>query len=535
MRTDTNDQQPAKSHKTVRECVYDVMRAFQGDTLFGNPGSTELPMFRDFPEDFRYVLGLQEATVVGMADGFAQARRKLAFVNLHSAAGVGNAMGNIYTAWKNRTPMVIIAGQQSRSILPFDPYLASEGATELPKPYVKWSVEPARAADVPLAVAQACYRALQEPCGPVLVSVPSDDWDDLAEPVAVRTISRSVRPCAEGLAEILQAINGSAKPAFVLGAEVDVTGAWAEVVQLAERHRASVFAAPMSARGTFPEDHPLFMGFLPAAREHIVKKLQNHDVVFVIGAPVFTYHVEGEGVHAPQSSRVYQLTADSTSAARAALGTTVVGNVRLGLKELLQSAEKPQREAPTLRPKPPTAEPSSPISVAYLLQTLAALRDPEDVIVEEAPTARVVMHEYLPILRPNTFFTMSSGGLGFGMPAAAGIAMAQPDRKVIAIIGDGSSMYSIQTLWTAVQFDLNAVFIVVNNHRYGAMKRFGGVLGFPPSAELPGTDLPGLDFVALATGHGCKGRLVKHAAEVDEALREALSAKGPRVIEVIVA
>ena len=140
---------------TVRDAVYDLMRRFGMTSVFGNPGSTELPMFRGFPSDFRYVLGLQEAVVVGMADGYAQATRNAAFVNLHSAAGVGNAMGNIFTAHKNRTPMVITAGQQARSILPFDPFLASPQATELPKPYVKWSVQPARAQDVPLAIARA--------------------------------------------------------------------------------------------------------------------------------------------------------------------------------------------------------------------------------------------------------------------------------------------------------------------------------------------------------------------------------------------
>ncbi|MBC8055322.1 MAG: benzoylformate decarboxylase, partial [Rhizobiales bacterium] len=161
---------------TVRDAVIDLMRRLRMTTIFGNPGSTELAMLRELPGDFRYVLGLQEAVVVGMADGHAQATRNAAFVNLHSAAGVGHAMGNIFTAHKNRTPLVITAGQQARSILPYDPFLFSAQATELPKPYVKWSCEPARAADVPAAIARAYYIAMQEPCGPVLVSIPADDW-----------------------------------------------------------------------------------------------------------------------------------------------------------------------------------------------------------------------------------------------------------------------------------------------------------------------------------------------------------------------
>ena len=170
---------------TVRKAVFDLLRAFGVTRIFGNPGSTELPLFRDFPRDFRYVLGLQESIVVGMADGYAAASGGPAFVNLHSAIGVGHALGGIFTAFRNQTPLVITAGQQARSILPFEPFLFSEQATNLPKPYVKWSCEPARAADVPLAIARAFHAAMQPPRGPTLVSVPVDDWD---------------RPCESGRA-----------------------------------------------------------------------------------------------------------------------------------------------------------------------------------------------------------------------------------------------------------------------------------------------------------------------------------------------
>src|SRR5438874_8402222 len=194
---------------TVRAAVLDLLRAFGMTSIFGNPGSTELPLFREFPNDFRYVLGLQEAVVVGMADGYAQATHNAAFVNLHSAAGVGHAMGNIFSAHKNRTPMVITAGQQARSIMPFDPFLFSAQATELPKPYVKWSCEPARAEDVPFAIARAYYIAMQEPRGPVLVSIPADDWDRPAEFVADRVVSTETRPEPPVLAQIGEALDAS--------------------------------------------------------------------------------------------------------------------------------------------------------------------------------------------------------------------------------------------------------------------------------------------------------------------------------------
>jgi len=177
---------------TVREAVYSLLREFGLTTVFGNPGSTELPMFRDFPADFRYVLGLQESVVVAMADGFAQARGDAALVNVHSAIGVGHALGSIFTAYKNQTPLLITAGQQARSILPFEPFLFAEQAAQLPKPYVKWSSEPARAADVPAAIARAYYVAMQPPRGPTFVSIVCPVGGARGEP-AHRGRSRAAR------------------------------------------------------------------------------------------------------------------------------------------------------------------------------------------------------------------------------------------------------------------------------------------------------------------------------------------------------
>jgi benzoylformate decarboxylase len=178
-------------------------------------------------------------------------------------------------------------------------------------------------------------------------------------------------------------------------------------------------------------------------------------------------------------------------------------------------------------------EAAAPITVAYLLQTLAEVRSPEDVIVEEAPTARVVMNERLPIVRSGTFFTMDSGGLGFGLPAAVGIALAQPDKRVICVIGDGSSLYSIQAIWTAVQFQLPVTFIVINNQKYAALKRFAGVFGFPQNAEIAGTDLPSLDIGGFAKAQDCDAIRIDSAMELRSALEQALHRRGPSLVEVM--
>src|SRR5262245_46986594 len=247
---------------TVRDVTMRLLRELGMTTIFGNPGSTELPLFRNFPDDFRYVLGLQESVVVGMADGYAQATGNAAVVNLHSAAGVGHAMGNIFTAYRNRTPLVITAGQQARSILPYEPFLFASEATELPKPYVKWSNEPARGEDVPAAIARAYYTAMQPPCGPTFVSIPVDDWDRTAEWVTPRVVTRTMLPDPAFITRLGDRLDHCASPTFVVGPGVDRDDAWEAVVALAERHQALVWVSPMSPRCSFPERHRLFAGFL---------------------------------------------------------------------------------------------------------------------------------------------------------------------------------------------------------------------------------------------------------------------------------
>jgi len=368
--------------------VLDLLRSFGVTTIFGNPGSTELPMFRSFPNDFRYVVGLQESTVVGMADGYAQATRNAAVVNLHGAVGVGHAMGNIFTAYKNRTPLVITAGQQARSILPTEPYLFSMQAAELPKPYVKWSNEPARAQDVPAAIARAYYLAMQPPCGPTLVSIPVDDWDRETEPLAARRVSTAVRAAPGILASVGDALDRAQRPAFVVGSGVDRDGAWDLAIELAERHNALVWVSPNSGRCSFPESHPLFAGFIPAAKEAVVECLAGHDLVLALGATLFTYHTEGFGPFLPPGTQLLQLIDDPDVASWLPTGTSVVTSLHLGIADLLRRTPPTQRSRPTGRCKPARIEPGASISVAYIMQTLADLRPADSIIVEEAPSSR---------------------------------------------------------------------------------------------------------------------------------------------------
>jgi benzoylformate decarboxylase len=514
---------------TVRESVFGLLRAFGLTTVFGNPGSTELPMFRDFPADFRYVLALQESLAVGMADGFAQATRNAALVNLHSAVGVGHALGNLFTAYRNQTPLVVTAGQQARSILPYEPFLFASQATEFPKPYVKWSCEPARAEDVPAAIARAYYIAMQAPRGPTFVSIPVDDWDRSCAPVEPRLVSRVTAGDPALLAEAAEMLNDAVRPVIVVGAAVARDEAWAETIELAERHNAAVWVSPMSARNSFPEDHRLFAGFLAADRARIVASLAAADLVLVLGAPVFTYHVEGFGPHVPPGARLIQLVDDPAVAAWAPAGVSIVTHLRLGVRALLAAPLPQARRMPAIPSRAPRL-PADRLTDRYLLQQIAELRPADSVIVEEAPSSRGPMHDHLPILEPDTFYTCASGGLGHGLPAALGIALARPNDRVIAVLGDGSSLYSIQGLWSAAQLGLRMAFIVVRNGRYEALHEFGRHFGLK---QLPGTQLPGINFCAIAEAQGVRAIRVTQAADLDAALREAFRFERALLVEVV--
>jgi benzoylformate decarboxylase len=513
---------------TVRAAVFDLFRAFGMTTIFGNPGSTELPMFRDFSDDFRYALGLQESIAVAMADGYAQATRNAAVVSLHSSAGLGHALGNIFTASKNQTPLILIAGQQARSILPFEPFLYAKEAAEFPRPHVKWSCEPARAEDVPAAIARAYYTAMQAPCGPAFLSIPADDWDRECEPVEPRRVSRTVRGDETLLKEAAAALNRAQRPVIVVGASVARDGAWEETIELAQRHQAPVWVSPMSARNSFPENHPLFAGFLPADRERIVAQLAGHDFILVLGAPVFTYHIEGRGPHIPPGAALVQLTDDPSTAAWTPSGISIVTSLEAGIRDLLRESSPPARGTPKVPPRAPRLS-GDKLTDAYLLQQIAALRPAGSIIVEEAPSSRAPMHDYLPIADADGFYTCASGGLGHGLPAAIGVAMGRPGKKVIAVLGDGSSMYSIQGLWSAAQAQLPICFIIIKNGGYEALNEFGRHFGID---RVPGIELPGLDFCGLARSQGVQAVSVNRVDQLDEALRSAFKLSTPVLVEV---
>ena len=509
---------------TVREAAFAVFQHFGVDKLFGNPGSTELPMLKAMP--FPYVMGLNEAVVMGMADGYARSSGKPALVNLHSSAGTGHSLGNLFTAYKNNTPIVVTAGQQARSILPYDPFLFAERPTEFPRPYVKYSVEPARAEDVPLALARAFATALTPPMGPVFVSIPVDDWDRECEMPALPDLTLQAVPSETGLARLAALLDAAEKPALILGTGVATGGGWSEALALAEKAGCSVFAAPYAARETFPEDHPQFAGFLPAWRDQIQKLLNPFDAILVAGAPVFTYHVEGEGPHWPPHARLMALSDDPNHLANLPGGGGVLGDVKDGLGRLAERAKARSFTGTSHKHIDPPAE----MTAGYVLRRIAKLRPANAVVVEEAPTARGPEHDTLPITREGGFYSCASGGLGYSLPAAIGVALGQDD-KVLAILGDGAAMYTIQGLFAAKAENANVSFLILNNAAYAALTGFSAEFGMN---HVPGCDLTGLDFVKLAEGHGVAARKVNSVEGLDAALEWSFAQTGPSLLDITI-
>ena len=519
------------SSVSVKHATLDLLRAFGIRKVFGNPGSTELPFLADWPDDIDYVLGLQEASVVGMADGYAQATRNASFVNLHSAAGVGNALGNIYTAHRNRTPMVITAGQQARSLLPLQGFLYAERASEFPRPYVKFSVEPARAEDIPAAIASAYYVAMQPPCGPTFVSVPIDDWTRQTRPVEARSVGRQLGPDPDAMKALAAALSASKHPALVVGPGVDRAQAVDLMVRLAEKTRAAVWVSPFSARCSFPERHPQFAGFLHASPAQLSDALRGHDLVVVIAAPVFTFHVEGHASIFDGATTIFQITDDPTAAAVTPVGTSSIATMKPALTMLIDLLPETKRAIPAGRALPAAPAAGDPIPVEFLLHTLFRAMPDDAALVEEAPSHRPAMQKFMPMRGQDSFYTMASGGLGYSLPASVGIALGRPGIRTVCLIGDGSAMYSIQALWTAAQRKLPLTVVVINNAGYGAMRSFSQVMQV---RNVPGLDLPGIDFVRIAQGMGCDAVRVSQSAELAPALKRGLAHDGTSLIEVIV-
>src|SRR5580704_8046356 len=519
---------------SVHDVTYRLLRKQGVTTVFGNPGSNELPFLRDFPGDFRYFLGLHEGVVVGMADGYAQATGKPALVNLHSAAGTGNSMGALANAWNSHTPLIVTAGQQTRVMMGVEALLTNLDSTQLPRPLVKWSYEPSIARDVPLAISRALHMAVLPPSGPVYVSVPYDDWAAEADPQSSGLLDRQVHAVgsfdSSSLSRVVDRLNAAGNPVLVLGAEVDACRANAHAVRLAEKLHAPAWVAPSAPRCPFSTTHPNFRGLLPASIRGISAALSGHDLILVVGAPVFRYHQYEPGAYLPEGAELLAVTTDPQEAARARVGDAIVGNIHATLQALADTVRQSRRPSPAPQPRPAPAEIGPGLLSPEAVFDVIAETAPRDAIYlnESTSTTGFLWHR-LPMQEQGSYYFAAAGGLGFAMPAALGVQLAEPSRRVIAVVGDGSANYSITALWTAARYKIPVAFLVLKNGTYGALRWFAEVLNVEGVPEL---DVPGIDFVSLARGYGVEGVRAATADDLKQALTAALSSQAPTLIEV---
>jgi benzoylformate decarboxylase len=525
--------------QTVRDATFDVFRRRGLTTLFANPGSTEVPFLAGLPDDLRFVLALHEGSVVGLATGWAIARGAPALALLHTTAGLGNAVGALATARVNRAPIVTIVGQQDRRHLVFEPFLAGR-LSGLAGEYPVWVDQPVRAQDVPGAIDRAWHEASTHR-GPAVVIVHMDDWaapaDEEREDAAPLRLVRARAADAAVVSDLASFMAEAAAPALVVGAGADDPDTWAALVELAERLVAPVYQESFGARSGFPQDHRLFAGYLPADRPRLREKLAPYDAILVVGAPVFRQSPYAPGRFTSPDQRIALVSEDPDEIHRAPVELAVLAPPADTCRRL--AGELPQRDAPAPArfvsppaPEPPAA--GEQLTASHVLAALAARIPREAIVVEEVPVDRPELHDRLLAREPLGFVSAAMGGLGFALAGATGVRMAQPERPVVAVVGDGSSIYGIQALWSAAYYQVGVLFVILSNGGYAIMDRL---------AERHGVDSPwpsfDLDVAALARAFGCEAhRLSTHdelIGTLDEVIPTLAARQAPLLLDVVIA
>jgi benzoylformate decarboxylase len=524
--------------RTVRDAVLEVMRERGMTKIFGNPGSTEIPFLTGLPDDLEFVLGLHEGGVVGMASGYALGTGEPAFVNLHTAPGLGNAVNAIAGACDNRAPLVIVVGQQDRRQLALSPFLTGRALEKLAGEYPVWSNFPPTPQDLPGAIARAWHEARRQR-GPALVVAPMGDWEKPADehvapgsPVKVLAAPAVADADVEEMAALIES---ASSPAIVVGAGADDEAGWAGGVALAEKLRAPVWMQEFGSRAGFPQDHPLFAGILHWSRKGLREALGDHDLVIAVGTAAFLLYIYDPGELVGPDSKVAVITDVVEEANRSAAELALLAPPGLACSRIAARLE--QRDGADPAPHQPPADPAPPAAGEPLLpgHVFVALRDrlPENVVLmEESPSSRPELMRRIPARAPMGFISGANGALGFGLAGATGLAMALDDRPVVAVLGDGASLYTIQTLWSAAHYRVPLLALVMANRRYAVMDGLAARAGGP--GAWPGFE--SVDVATLAAGFGCPAQRIGDHDELTRALDELLPTlpgrDGPMVLQV---
>lgn len=517
------------------DAMLEVLRTEGVEKIFGNPGTTELPLIDALAKapDFEYVLAVQELSAVAMADGYARATRRTAFVSLHVAAGLANGLIGMLNARRSRTPLVITAGQQDSRHLAEDPMLAGD-LVALAAGAAKSAVEVRRAHDLPVLLRRAFSLAATPPEGPVFVSIP---MDLLTEEVDVEVPDRSpLAPlgAATGLDQLAWILAGAEHPAIVAGDGVGRDGAVSQLVNLAERLGATVFHQPMHDRVNFPFTHPSHAGMLPPRNAGVRNALSGHDVVFVVGCHAFSPHHYTPGSPIPRHTRVVQLDDDPAELGRnfpVELGLT--GGIRASLTELVSQVGRRSGPLPadtTLTSGNTLSNAPGPLTGADAAAAIADGLPADAIVVDEAITVGVRLRPLLRLSQPGSFVHTVGGGLGWGIGAAVGTRMARADRPVVAVLGDGCALFGLQGLWSAARYHVPVLFCVMNNGEYRTLKDTLGEFYGP--GPHPGLDLGRMEWSKAALFFGVAARRVDSAEELREVVASVGSLSEPLLVDV---
>ncbi len=532
--------------------------------LFGNPGSTELPLSDALATDprFHYTLALHELPLLAMADGYAMASGQLGVACVHISGGLGNAMGMLFNAHREGTPLLIVAGQQDRRLLFAEPAMAGD-MVAVARPWTKWAAEVARVEDVPQAVRRAAQVALTPPTGPVFLALPVDVQ---LEPVAGLDLSgpripdRRVRPPVEALAQAAALLAAARSPAILAGSRVLEAGGADALTHLAELLGAPVFAEMQTSHGRLPlpADHPLYAGIVPQWAPDIRSRLAEFDVILVAGMNLLRELVyRGPAPAIPEAARLIQLDSNPWELGKNyPAEVALLGDPATGLAELadrvvaLQDAEHAaaaaerrvahafRRAAERARLEAEIAAhwDARPMTSLALMGALARVLPPNAAVIEEAATTHGNVLERLGVLRdPTGHFAHRGWVLGWGLGCAVGVKLAWPDRPVVGLLGDGAALYGIQGLWTAARYRVPVTFVVANNAQYKILKASAGVMGLAhvPRADYRGMDLddPPVDFVGLARSLGVEAHRVAEPDALAEIVAGSFTRDAPLLVE----
>jgi benzoylformate decarboxylase len=544
---------------TGRDAFLRVLKDEGVTKMFGNPGTTELPIMHALSSapEMGYVLALQEAVVIAMADGYARASGKLVSCNVHVAPGLGNAIGSIYTSMMSGTPMIVTAGQQEQGHGLTEPLLYAP-LVPIAQPVVKWATEVSRIEDLPRILRRAAKVAMTAPTGPVFISLPGDILNNEAaiDMGDVTRVDTAVRPSDAALEQLARRLLSARKPVILAGHEIATSDSFAEAAELAETLGAPVLQQTVAWGAHFPSEHPAYLGALNRDQKYVRRVLSDYDLMLCVGSDVLKMSVWSETEPLPETTKVAMiglrdwemgknfpaeiaLRADVKETLKALIpllkklgGAKLAEQAKASLAEISTRNWSAQRAQKAAKVATPT---TSPLPAEWVMMRLSDKLPKDAIVVEEGLTSTATLPSYFPFRDRNSFFGNVSGGIGWGIAAAVGVQIAEPKRRVVAVIGDGSAMYSISALWSAANQKLPVIFLITNNEGYQILKnRLKLFHGNDTPIGMDFNDPP-MNIAKIAEGFGLPSERVDTADGFDAALDRALArTDGPTLIEAMV-